>query len=136
MFGNHVSITGNLTRDPELRFGVNGVAVATAGVAWNDRKREGQDEADVSFFNFVCFRELAENVAASLQKGDRVTIVGQLRQRRYKTDAGESRSVVEISANEVGPDLRWASASISKLGRTADRPETPAPIERDADEPF
>ena len=73
---NNVSVTGNVTRDPELRFTQGGMAVASFGLAWNKRKQDGEEE--VSFFDVTCFRSLAENVAESITKGTRVVITGTL----------------------------------------------------------
>lgn len=137
MFGNSVTVTGNVTRDPELRFAQSGVAIANLGLAWNTKRGE---EEEVSFFNVVCFGSLAENVAESVSKGTRVTVAGQLRQRRWEAEDGGNRSMVEISANEVAVELRWATAKVSKndTGSKIVRSEMPAPkvAEAPADEPF
>ena len=86
--------------------------IATLGVAWNRRRPEGEDE--VSFFNVVCFRQLAENVAESLHKGARVVVYGTLQQRRWDSADGEQRAVVEIIAEDVAPSLLWATAEVHK----------------------
>ena len=86
--------------------------IATLGVAWNRRRPEGEDE--VSFFNVVCFRQLAENVAESLHKGARVVVYGTLQQRRWDSADGEQRAVVEIIADDVAPSLLWATTEIHK----------------------
>jgi single-strand DNA-binding protein len=109
---NNVTVTGNVTRDPELRFTQGGMAVASFGLAWNKRKQDGEDE--VSFFDVTCFRSLAENVAESIPKGARVVVQGTLSQRSWENQEGERRSKVEIVADEVAPSLRWASAEISR----------------------
>jgi len=115
-----VTIVGNLTRDPELRYTPNGAAVATFGVAvnrrWQNRDNQQWEEA-TSFFNVTCWRDLAQNVGESLEKGSRVLVSGRLDQRSWETQDGERRSVVEIVADEVGPSLRWATAEISKNDR-------------------
>ena len=103
---NNVSVIGNVTRDPELRFTQGGMAVASFGVAWNKRKQDGEDE--VSFFDVTCFRSLAENVAESITKGTRVVITGTLSQRSWENQEGERRSKVEIVAGEGAPSVRWA----------------------------
>ena len=103
-FDNNLTIIGNMTRDPELRFSNSGMPVATFGMAWN-RRRQDQEE-EVSFFDVVCFGGLAENVADSLRKGMRVVVYGNLRQRSWDTQEGERRSKVEITANEVSPSLK------------------------------
>jgi single-strand DNA-binding protein len=111
-FDNTVTVVGNVTRDPELRFTPGGMAVAIFGVAWNKRKQDGEDE--VSFFDITCFRDLAENVAESVQKGTRVIIYGTLQQRSWETPDGDKRSKVEVIADEVAPSLKWASAVVTK----------------------
>lgn len=117
---SNVTIVGNLTRDPELRYTPNGAVLATFGVAVNRRwqNRESQQwEENTSFFNVTCWRDLAQNVSESLEKGARVLVSGRLEQRSWETQDGERRSVVEIVADEVGPSLRWATASVNKNER-------------------
>jgi len=114
-FDNTLTVVGNVTRDPELRFTPGGMAVASFGVAWNRRKQDGEDE--VSFFDVTCFRNLAENVAESVTKGTRVVIFGALQQRSWETQDGEKRSKVEILADDVAPSLKWASAEVRKNDR-------------------
>ena len=111
-FDNTITVVGNVTRDPELRFTQGGMAVANFGIAWNKRKQDGEEE--VSFFNVSCFRQLAENVAESLTKGSRVVVYGMLQQRSWDTPEGDRRSAVEIIADDVAPSLKWASAEIRK----------------------
>ena len=111
-FDNSITVVGNVTRDPELRFTQGGMAVANFGVAWNKRKPDGEEE--VSFFNVSCFRSLAENVAESITKGSRVVVYGMLQQRSWDGPDGDRRSAVEIIADDVAPSLRWASAEISR----------------------
>jgi single-strand DNA-binding protein len=118
--GNHVSIIGNLTRDPELRFTPSGQATASFGVAvnrrWQNRQTQEWDEA-TSYFDVVCWGQLAENAAQSLTKGSRVMVDGRLDQRSWENQEGEKRSKIEITADEVAPSLRWATVSISKNER-------------------
>ena len=125
--GNSVTIVGNVTRDPELRFTASGQATATFGVAvnrrWQNRQSNEWEEA-VSYLNVVCWRELAENCAESLHKGSRVLVTGRLEQRSWEDQAGAKKSVVEIVADEVGPSLRWASAQVTRNER---RGETDGP---------
>ena len=111
-FDNTVTVVGNVTRDPELRFTQGGMAVANFGLAWNKKKQDGEDE--VSFFDVSCFRSLAENVAESITKGSRVVIYGTLSQRSWENQEGERRSKVEIIADDVAPSLKWASAEITR----------------------
>jgi single-strand DNA-binding protein len=120
--GNHVSIVGNLTRDPELRFTPSGQATATFGVAvnrrWQNRQTNEWEEA-TSFFDVVCWAQLAENAAQSLTKGSRVVVSGRLDQRSWETPDHERRSKIEITADEVAPSLRFATVSITRNERRA-----------------
>lgn len=114
-FDNTVSIVGNVTRDPELRFTASGVPLCNFGVAWNRRyERGGEQVEEVSFFDVTCWRSLAENVAESITKGTRVIVYGRLDQRSWETPEGDKRSKVEIVAEEVSPSLRWASAQVNR----------------------
>ena len=117
---NSVTLVGNLTRDPELRFTPSGAANATFGLAvnrrWQNRQTNEWEEA-TSFFNVVCWRELADNAAESLAKGMRIIVTGRLEQRSWETDQGEKRSVVEVVADEIGPSLRWATAKVERTER-------------------
>jgi single-strand DNA-binding protein len=117
MADNTVTLVGNITRDPELRFTSSGQAVATFGLAVNRRfQRNGQWEENTSFFNITCWSQMAENAATSLGKGSRVLVTGRLEQRSYESQ-GEKRSVVEVIADEIGPSLRWATAEVTKNER-------------------
>ena len=115
-FDNTVTIVGNVTRDPELRFTPSGAAVATFGIAWNQRSQNarGETEEKTSFFDVMCWRQLAENVAESLSKGARVVVYGRFEQRSWETQDGEKRSKVEIIADDVSPSLKWATAEITR----------------------
>lgn len=118
--GNNITIIGNCTRDPELRFTASGQALASFGVAVNRRWQNRQTnewEEQVSFFDVTCWQQLAENVSESVQKGARVIVTGRLDQRSWETQDGEKRSKVEIVADEVGPSLRYATAEITKNER-------------------
>jgi single-strand DNA-binding protein len=117
---NHVTLIGNATRDPELRFIPSGAAVANFGLAVNRRWKNQQTdewEEEVAFFDVTCWRDLAENVAESITKGARVIVTGRLTTRSWETDAGEKRTKVEVLADEVGPSLRWATAEVSRNER-------------------
>jgi single-strand DNA-binding protein len=118
--GNHVSIDGNITRDPELRFTPSGQATATFGVAvnrsWMNRQTQEWEEA-TSFFDVVCWGQLAENAAESLTRGARVVVTGRLDQRSWETQEGDKRSKIEIRADEIAPSLRWATVKITKNER-------------------
>lgn len=116
---NNVTLIGNLVEDPELRFTPNGVAMAKLRFAvnrrWQDRNGEWQE--DTSFFGGTVWRDMAENVAESLTKGMRVIIVGRLQQRSWETAEGDKRSIVEVDIQELGPSVRWATASVTKSPR-------------------
>jgi single-strand DNA-binding protein len=119
---NSVTLVGNATRDPELRFTPSGQAVATFGLAVNRRwqNRQSQEwEEKVSFFDVTCWGQFAENVAESIQKGMRVVVAGRLEQRSWETNEGEKRSKVEIVADEIGPSCKWATASVVRNERKA-----------------
>jgi single-strand DNA-binding protein len=118
---NSVSVVGNLTRDPELRFTPSGAAVANFGLAWNKRRQNRQTqewEDEPSFFDVTCWNTLAENVAESLTKGSRVIVYGHLEWRSWETPDGGKASKVEIIADEVAPSLRWATASVTRNERS------------------
>jgi single-strand DNA-binding protein len=135
MADNTITIVGNVTREPELRFTAGGRSQLTLGVAVNrrypDRNRPGEWVEETSFFNVVCWADLAENVSSSVQKGSRIIVNGRLHQRSWETDNNEKRSVVEVIAEEVGPSLRWATAQISRTERKGPgdnaRPDAAAP---------
>ena len=148
-FDNTVTIIGNVTRDPELRYLTSGTALASFGVAWNNRykDRNGDQVEDTSFFDVTCWRDLADNVAESISKGDRVIVYGKLEQRSWETQDGEKRSKVEIVADEVAPSLRWATAQVSKIrrdgpsgggggGGSSEPARNEPPSYDDAEEPF
>jgi single-strand DNA-binding protein len=138
---NNVTLIGNLVEDPELRFTPSGVAMARIRLAVNRRWR-GQDNQwneETSFFGGTVWREQAEQVAESLQKGMRIIVTGSLEQRSWETPEGEKRSVVEVRIDEVGPSLRWATAAVTKTQRNDDWSggqggggnAAPAPVARD-----
>jgi single-strand DNA-binding protein len=108
---NTVTLVGNLTDDPELRF-APGAAVANFRLAVTPRIRQGDSwtDGETSFFRINCWRALAENVTESLNKGTRAVVIGRLRLRSWETDGGEKRTVVEVEADEVAPSLRFATA--------------------------
>ena len=118
MADSTVTITGALTRDPELRFTTGGKGIASFGVAVNRRYQVNNEwQEQTSFFNVSAWGTLGENAAASLTKGTRVIVTGRLEQRSYETKEGEKRSVVEIIADEIGPSLRWARAEVERIAR-------------------
>ena len=121
MADNVVSLTGNTTRDPELSFTAGGTAVAAFGLAINSRKKDTDGswiDGDPQFFDIKAFGELAENIAESISKGTRVVINGRLNYSSWesKDDSGK-RSKVEIIADSIGADLRWATAQVTRTER-------------------
>src|ERR1700751_4522455 len=118
--GNHVTVVGNLTRDPELRFTPTGQATAGFGLAvnrrWQNRQTQEWEEA-TWFCDVVCWGQLAENAAQSLSKGSRVIVSGRLDQRSWETAERERRSKIEITADEVAPSLRYATVQITRNER-------------------
>jgi single-strand DNA-binding protein len=118
---NTVTLVGNVTDDPELRFTPSGAAVANFTVAVNRRYKnqagDWEDKLD-GFFKCSCWRDMAENVAESLKKGTRIVVTGRLQQRSWDDQEGNKRSAVEIQVDEVGPSLRWATASVVKSQRS------------------
>jgi len=115
---NSVTLVGNLTRDPELRYTQSGRGVASFGLAVNRRyQQNGEWQEQTSFFNVVAWGDLGENAAASLNKGHRIVVTGRLQQREYETREGEKRNTVEIVADELGPSLRWAQVQIERISR-------------------
>src|SRR5664280_1267023 len=115
-----VTVAGNLTRDPEIRYTREGQATTSLSVAvnrrWQDKETKEWEES-VSFLDVVCWRDLAENVALSLTKGSRVLISGRLEQRSWETDGGERRSKVEIVADDIGASLRFATTDVHRVHR-------------------
>lgn len=116
---NTVTVVGNLTRDPELRYTPSGAAVVKFGLAVNRsyNNRNGDKVEQTDFFDVTAWRELGENIAESLTVGSRVLVTGRLQQDRWENDGGEKRSKIFIVADEVGPSLRWATAAVTKTTR-------------------
>jgi single-strand DNA-binding protein len=125
MADTHVTLIGNLTDDPELKFTPNGAAVASFRLAVTPRVKDGDGwrDGDTSFFRVNAWRDLAENLHDSLPKGTRVVVVGQLKARSWETPEGDKRSVVEVTADDVAPSLRWATASVERTSRTGGKPK-------------
>ncbi|HZR53062.1 MAG TPA: single-stranded DNA-binding protein [Streptosporangiaceae bacterium] len=117
-----ITVVGNLVNDPELRFTPAGQPVATFRVAstprFMDRTTNEWKDGDSLFLTCNVWRQAAENVAESLQRGMRVIVQGRLKQRSYETKEGEKRTVYEVEVDEVGPSLRNASAKVNKVART------------------
>ncbi|NHN57282.1 single-stranded DNA-binding protein [Calidifontibacter sp. DB0510] len=116
-----ITIIGNLTQDPELRFTPSGAAVANFTVASTprtfDRQTNEWKDGETLFMRCSVWRDAAENVAESLQRGSRVIVSGRLKSRSFETKEGEKRTVVELDVDEVGPSLRYATAKVNKTQR-------------------
>ena len=116
-----ITVVGNLTADPELRFTPSGAAVANFTVASTprafDRQSNEWKDGETLFMRCSIWRDAAENVAESLQRGTRVIVSGRLKSRSYETKEGEKRTVVEMDVDEVGPSLRYANAKVTKTSR-------------------
>jgi single-strand DNA-binding protein len=151
--GNTVTLVGNITRDPELRFTPSGQANCRMGLAVNRRwqdKASGEWKEATSFFDVISWGQMAENVGNSLKKGARVLVTGRLEQRSWEDkDSGQKRYAVEIIADEIGPSLRWATASVERIERQGSGddsgggggnyrpiPNEPAAYDDFGDEPF
>jgi single-strand DNA-binding protein len=117
-----ITVIGNLTDDPELRFTPSGAAVAKFRIAstprFLDRQTNEWKDGEPLFLACNIWRQAAENVAESLQRGARVIVTGRLRQRSYETREGEKRTVMELEVDEIGPSLRYATAKVQKMQRT------------------
>jgi single-strand DNA-binding protein len=118
-----ITVVGNLTDDPELRFTPSGAAVAKFRVASTprtlDRATGEWKDGEPLFLSCNVWRQAAENVAESLQRGARVIVSGRLRQRSYETREGEKRTVIELEVDEIGPSLRYATAKVQKMSRSS-----------------
>jgi single-strand DNA-binding protein len=141
-----VTLVGNLTADPELRFTTAGVAVANFTVASTprvyDRESGEWKDGDTLFLRCSVWRQTAENVAGSLEKGARVIVQGRLKQRSFETREGVERTVIELEVDAIGPELRYAPAKIGKVGHAGtaagdgDDPWQSPPASGDDEIPF
>ncbi|MGK2853060.1 MAG: single-stranded DNA-binding protein [Microbacteriaceae bacterium] len=143
-----ITVVGNLTADPELRYTQNGLAVANFTIASTprsfDRASNDWKDGEALFLRASVWREFAEHVASSLTKGSRVIATGRLKQRSYETKEGEKRTTIELEVDEIGPSLRYATAQVARAasaagrsgqGAVADEPwaSSAEPSPRDAD---
>ena len=121
-----ITVIGNLTSDPELRWTPSGAAVANFTIASTprtlDRQTQEWKDGEALFLRCNVWRQAAENVAESLIRGSRVVAQGRLKQRSFETKEGEKRTVVELEVDEIGPSLRYATATVAKVARSHDRP--------------
>ncbi|BCJ27010.1 single-stranded DNA-binding protein [Actinocatenispora sera] len=117
-----ITVVGNLVNDPELRFTNSGAAVASFRIASTPRTFDRQSgewkDGEALFLSCSVWRQAAENVAESLQRGSRVIVQGRLKQRSYETREGEKRTVIEMEVDEIGPSLRYATAKVQKMSRS------------------
>ena len=135
-----LTVVGNLTADPELRFTSSGVAVVGFTVASTPRIYDRQSgewkDGDALFLRCSLWRESAENVAESLTRGARVIVTGRLKQRSFETREGEKRTVVEVDVDEVGPSLRYATAKVTKASRGTGSPRPASAGSAPAEDPW
>ena len=120
MADNNITLVGNLTRDPELRFTTTGKGVASFGLAVGRRfQANGEWQEQTSYFNITAWGQLGENASATLSKGMRCVVSGRLEQREFTNREGEKRTAIEIVADEIGPSLKWATAQVERNPRDA-----------------
>lgn len=125
---NTSTIIGNICRDPEQRFLPSGVSVTNTAIAVNRKyTKDGQEVEEVSFVDCTIWGELGDNIAASINKGDRVIAMGRLHQSNWEGPTGEKRSKLELVVDEMSPSLRWATVSITKSGGGGQAPQQQAP---------
>src|ERR1035437_6223286 len=120
MADNTITVVGNVTRDPELKFLNSGQAALRMSVAvsrrWQNRQTQEWEEK-TSFFDVSSYGSMAENAASSITKGARVVVTGRMEQRSWETESGEKRNAFEIVADEIAPSLRWATAAVTRTPR-------------------
>ena len=131
-----ITVVGNLTADPELRFTQNGLPVVNFTIASTprifDRTANEYKDGDALFLRASCWREFAEHVAGTLTKGMRVIAQGRLRQRSYQDREGNQRTAIELEVDEIGPSLRYATAQVTRAARTdGQRPAASAPVQQE-----
>lgn len=123
-----ITIVGNLTADPELRFTSNGLPVANFTIASTprvfDKATKEYKDADALFLRASVWREFAENVAGSLTKGSRVVATGKLKQRSYQDKDGQTKTSIELEIDDIGPSLRYATAQVTRAASTNSTPQT------------
>ncbi len=135
-----VTVIGNLTRDPELRYTSSGNAVANLAIAVSRKHKDRNDEwvEETSFFEVTAWNTLAENVAESMTKGARAIVTGRLEQQSWESPDGDKRSAVKVIADDIGPSMRWATANVVRAERSGSGPVQPS--KKDAqtysEEPF
>ncbi len=119
MADNSITLVGNLPRDPEIRFTATGRAVASFSMGVGRRYQvNGEWQEQTSWFNVTAWGQLGENAAATLVKGSRVVVTGRLEQREYTSREGEKRTAIDVVADDIGPSLRWATATVVRTPKT------------------
>jgi single-strand DNA-binding protein len=135
-----LTVVGNLTAAPELRFTQSGAAVCSFTVASTprtfDKNTNEWKDGDALFLRCNVWRQMAENAAESLPKGSRVVVTGRLRQRQFETKEGEKRTVVELEVDEIGPSLRYAQATVRRPDRDGGQAQQARPSQPPADDPW
>lgn len=129
-----ITFAGTLVADPELRFTPGGAAVASFAVACNTRRKNEHtgewEDGDATFVRGQVWRQMAENLAESMRKGQRVMVTGTLRQRSYETRDGDKRTVFEVDASEIGASMKFAVVTSQKAGRSGDSSRSSSPASR------
>jgi len=136
MADTSITIIGNITKDPEVRFAQSGTALTSFSVAVNKSKKNkdtGEWENEPHFFDCVSIGDMAENIANSFGKGNRVIVHGELQQRHYQAQDGTEKTKVELFANEVGASVRWATLDIQRTERKGGGGSAPAPAPKKSD---
>ena len=121
---NIVCLSGNLTRDPELKFTNTGLAVTSVGLAVNRSVKNAQGGYDesVGFFELTIFGDIAENARETFRKGTRVIVTGRLDFQTWETDEGDKRSTIKVIVDDIGPSLKWATAQVVRTEKKGDSP--------------
>ena len=124
---NTVTLSGNLTRDPELKFTNTGLAVTSVGLAVNRSVKNAQGGYDesVGFFELTIFGDIAENARETFRKGTRVIVTGRLDFQTWETDEGDKRSTIKVIVDDIGPSLKWATAQVVRTEKKGDGPTSP-----------
>ena len=121
---NGIFLSGNLTKDPELRFTSLGTAALSFRIAVDGAGTSGEESG---FFTCTAWGKLAENLAESVHKGDRVVVSGRLRHRSYETEGGKKSSTIELAVDDAGPSLQWSRAQLTRVARSAEVAAAPVP---------
>ncbi len=116
----NITLTGRLVADPDFKFGAGGMQIVKLRVVTSGRKKtdDGWQDIDTTFWSVTAFRQLAENITETLSKGDEVIIVGKVKSREYETPDGEKRTITEVTADDVGANLKRVTAKLHKIQRT------------------